>query len=113
LPRALPRLREKFPKLRLFLREDLTQRLIAALKAGRLDAALIALPFDMAGLDWAHVSDDELLAAIPSDNPLARSKSATPEQLERENLILLEDGHCLREHALSACRLNPPRTAPG
>src|SRR6201986_781570 len=54
-PRPLPLLRDRFPKLRLFLREDLTQRLIAALKAGQLDAALIALPFDLHGLNWAHV----------------------------------------------------------
>jgi len=113
LPGVLPLLRTRFPKLRLFLREDLTQRLIAQLKAGRLDAALIALPFDMAGLEWAHVKDDELLAAVPADHPLAKLKSATPEALERENLILLEDGHCLREHALSACRLNPPRFQAG
>ena len=113
LPGALPLLRQRFPKLRLFLREDLTQRLIAHLKAGRLDAALIALPFDMAGLEWAHVSDDELFAALPGDHPLAKLASTTPEELEAENLILLEDGHCLREHALSACRLNPPRMASG
>ena len=113
LPGALPLLRQRFPKLRLFLREDLTQRLIAQLKAGRLDAALIALPFDMAGLEWAHVSDDELLAAVPADHPLAQVAKATPEALEQENLILLEDGHCLREHALSACRLNPPRMVTG
>jgi len=113
LPGALPLLRQRFPKLRLFLREDLTQRLIAQLKAGRLDAALIALPFDMGGLEWAHVADDELLAALPADHPLARFASASPEAMERENLILLEDGHCLREHALSACRLNPPKTANG
>ncbi|HYG28133.1 MAG TPA: LysR substrate-binding domain-containing protein, partial [Caulobacteraceae bacterium] len=113
LPGALPLLRQRFPKLRLFLREDLTQRLIAQLKAGRLDAALIALPFDMSGLEWAHVADDELLAAMPADHPLARLKAASPEQLERENLILLEDGHCLREHALSACKLNPPRLGGG
>ena len=113
LPAALPLLRARFPKLRLFLREDLTQRLIGELKAGRLDAALIALPYDMAGLQWAHVADDELLAALPADHPLARLASTTPEALERENLILLEDGHCLREHALSACRLNPPRASTG
>ena len=113
LPAALPLLRTRFPKLRLFLREDLTQRLIGELKAGRLDAALIALPYDMAGLQWAHVADDELLAALPADHPLARLASTTPEALERENLILLEDGHCLREHALSACRLNPPRSSTG
>ena len=111
LPRALPALRERFPKLRLFLREDLTQRLIAALKAGQLDAALIALPYDMAGLNWAHVSDDELLAAMPADHPLAKLKSTDPAAFEDEDLILLEDGHCLREHALAACGLKPPRTA--
>ncbi len=113
LPGALPLLRDRFPRLRLFLREDLTQRLIAELKAGRLDAALIALPYDMSGLEWAHVADDELLAALPANHPLAKLKSASPEQMEQENLILLEDGHCLREHALSACRLNPPRMGAG
>jgi LysR family hydrogen peroxide-inducible transcriptional activator len=112
LPIALPLLRDRFPLLRLYLREDLTHRLIAALKAGQLDAALIALPYDMHGLDWAHVSDDELLAAVPADHPLAAQESATPEALEREGLILLEDGHCLREHALAACGLKPPKTAP-
>lgn len=109
LPRVLPRLRERYPKLRLFLREDQTHRLIAALKAGRLDAALIALPYDMAGLDWAHVSDDELLAAAPANHPLAKEVEIRPSALETGELILLEDGHCLRDHALAACGLQPPR----
>ncbi len=113
LPRVLPLLRTRFPKLRLFLREDLTQRLIASLKAGQLDAALIALPFDMHGLNWAHVADDELLAAMPAGHPLARLKSTDPAALEDEDLILLEDGHCLRDHALAACGLKPPKTAAG
>lgn len=113
LPRGLAVLRQRFPKLKLYLREDLTQRLIAALKAGQLDAALIALPYDMAGLDWAHVAEDELLAALPVDHPLAREPVARPEALEKEGLILLEDGHCLREHALAACGLKPPKAAPG
>jgi len=73
LPKALPALRKRFPELRLFLREDLTQRLLNNLKAGQLDAALIALPFDTTGLAWAHVSDDELLAAAPQDHPWAKS----------------------------------------
>ena len=111
LPRALPLLRESFPKLRLFLREDLTHRLIASLKAGQLDAALIALPYDMTGLNCAHVGEDELLAAMPSGHPLALQPSASPEDLEREGLILLEDGHCLREHALAACGLKPPKAS--
>jgi LysR family hydrogen peroxide-inducible transcriptional activator len=109
LPKALPLLRARFPKLRLYLREDLTHRLIALLKAGQLDAALIALPYDMAGLAHAHVSNDELLAALPSTHPLAHEVEAPPSALETDDLILLEDGHCLRDHALAACGLRPPR----
>lgn len=109
LPQALPVLRQRFPKLRLFLREDLTQRLVGLLRAGQLDAALIALPYDMTGLDWAHVSDDELMAAAPADHPLAQRAQIEPSAMETSELILLEDGHCLRDHALAACGLRPPR----
>jgi len=109
LPKALPVLRDRFPKLKLFLREDLTQRLIAGLKTGALDAALIALPYDMTGLDWAHVEDDELLAAAPANHPMAAQTRVDPESLRGDDMILLEDGHCLREHALAACGLEPPR----
>jgi LysR family hydrogen peroxide-inducible transcriptional activator len=109
LPRALPLLRDRFPKLRLFLREDLTQRLIASLKAGVLDAALIALPYDMSGLDWAHVEDDELLAAAPANHPMTALTRVDPDSLSGDDLILLEDGHCLRDHALAACGLEPPK----
>ncbi len=109
LPRALPALRRRFPTLRLFLREDLTSKLIASLKAGALDAALIALPHDVAGLDVAHVGHDELLAATPANHPLLAGERIDPAALEDEGLILLEDGHCLREHALAACALDAPR----
>ena len=109
LPRALPALRVRFPKLRLYLREDLTGRLIALLKTGALDAALIALPYDTAGLDVTPVEEDELLAAFPANHPLSTRARVPPEMLEDEDLILLEDGHCLREHALAACGLAPPR----
>jgi LysR family hydrogen peroxide-inducible transcriptional activator len=113
LPRALPLLRERFPKLRLFLREDLTHRLIASLRAGQLDAALIALPYDLTGLQYAHVADDELLAAMPANDPLAAEERVAPEDMEKGGLILLEDGHCLREHALAACGLRPPKASAG
>ena len=105
LPRALPALRSRFPKLKLYLREDLTGKLVASLKAGALDAALIALPYDMTGLDHAHVEDDELLAAFPANHRLLAQTKVTPEALEVDGLILLEDGHCLRDHALAACGL--------
>jgi LysR family hydrogen peroxide-inducible transcriptional activator len=110
LPSALPALRRRHPKLRLFLREDLTGRLIALLKSGALDAALIALPYDVAGLDWAEVGEDDLLAAFPANHPLSAETAVAPEQLEAEDLILLEDGHCLREHALAACGLPDARS---
>jgi LysR family hydrogen peroxide-inducible transcriptional activator len=109
LPRALPLLRERFPKLKLFLREDLTQRLIEALKAGTLDAALIALPYDTTGLDNAPVADDELLAMTPANHPMNAQARITPAALQANGLILLEDGHCLRDQALSVCGLNAPR----
>lgn len=111
LPKALPLLRREFPKLRLFLREDLTGRLVGDLRSGSLDAALIALPYDMTGLKWAHVSDDELLAAAPANHRIAASAKVTAKELEGDELILLEDGHCLRDHILAACGLNPPKTS--
>ncbi|HEX4860814.1 MAG TPA: hydrogen peroxide-inducible genes activator [Rhizomicrobium sp.] len=109
LPAALPRLRKAYPKLRLFLREDQTHRLLAEVRSGGLDAALVALPYDTQGLEWAHVIDDELVAALPADHPLCKAERVAPGRLEREALILLEDGHCLRDHALMACGLTAPR----
>ena len=110
LPAALPVLRTRFPRLRLFLREDMTGRLIADLKAGLLDVTLIALPYDAAGLEWAHVGDDELMAAFPAGHALAAATTVSAGNLESETLILLEDGHCLRDHALSACGLGPQKS---
>ena len=103
LPKALLKLREEFPNLRLFLREDQTARLIASLKAGALDAAVIALPYDLSGLDHAFICQDAILAATPVGHPLAQQARISPESLKNEELILLEDGHCLRDHALAAC----------
>lgn len=109
LPIALPRVKARHPKLRLFLREDLTPRLVAALKTGALDAAVIALPYDLAGLDAAPVGQDEIFAALPAEHPLAGKREIGPNDIQKDELILLEDGHCLREHALAACSLDGPR----
>ena len=109
LPRSLPELKTRYPQLKLYLREDLTPRLIAALKSGALDAAVIALPYDVSGLDYARVGDDEILAAAPLDHPLAKATRIEAGALKPDDLILLEDGHCLRDHALSACRLDAPK----
>ena len=109
LPRALPELRRLYPELKLLLREDLTARLVAALKGGALDAALIALPYDTAGLEHARVGDDPLLAAFPANHPLTAEPRVAAERLRDQELILLEDGHCLRDHALAGCGLDSPR----
>lgn len=109
LPRALPRVKERHPKLKLFLREDLTPRLVAALKNGVLDAAVIALPYDLTGLDTAAVGEDEIYAALPSGHPLAAKPQIRPNDIRKDELILLEDGHCLREHALAACAIDGPK----
>lgn len=105
LPRVLPLLKKKFPKLRLQLREDLTGRLVDALRMRALDAALIALPYEAHGVATAPIADDEFLFLCPEDHPLAKRNDLTPDLLKNEDVLLLEDGHCLRDHALAACRL--------
>ena len=109
LPARLPGLTSDHPKLRLFLREDLTPRLVAALKAGTLDAAVIALPYDLAGLETATIGSDEILAAAPAGHRLAAEGALVPGALRADDLILLEDGHCLRDQALAAFDIEAPR----
>lgn len=109
LPAKLPALARAHPRLKLFLREDLTGRLVAALKAGTLDAAVIALPYEAAGLDHAPIGSDEILAAAPAGHRLAGEGALVPGALRADDLILLEDGHCLRDQALAAFDIETPR----
>ena len=109
LPATLPNLKARHPALRLFLREDLTPRLIAGLKAGQLDAAVIALPYDAAGIDHVRIGDDEILAAAPAGHPVASAARLEAGDLKASDLILLEDGHCLRDQALAAFDIEAPR----
>ena len=109
LPATLPGLKAAYPALRLFIREDLTPRLIAGLKAGQLDAAVIALPYSSSGVDHARIGDDEILAAAPSGHALAGTGPIAPGSLKAEDLILLEDGHCLRDQALAAFDIEAPK----
>lgn len=103
LPPTLRLLRERFPQLRLTLREDLTTHLIARLEDGQLDFALIALPFPTDALIVDDLFDDPLwLVGCPGDEDLERDPlTVTPTLAER--LLLLEEGHCLRDHTLQAC----------
>jgi len=103
LPRALPPLRSRYPNLRLLLREDLTARLLEQLRAGDLDAALIALPYDTGELKVRKLFRDDFRMVVRRDHPLAALKSVPVERIDGEQVILLEEGHCLREHAIEAC----------
>ena len=109
LPQTLPRLQTAHPALKLFIREDLTPRLVADLKSGRLDAAVIALPYAATGLDHARIGDDEILAVAPEGHSLASGPPLGPDAFAGQDLILLEDGHCLRDQALAAFNLDAPR----
>jgi LysR family hydrogen peroxide-inducible transcriptional activator len=103
LPRLMPALRAQFPKLLLFLREDTTQNLVAGLAAGRVDVVLLALPCACAGAETLPVIADGFVAALPPGHALARRSSVAISALAAETLLLLEDGHCLRDQALQAC----------
>lgn len=105
LPGAMPRIERRFPELKLFLREDLTANLVELLRADHLDMAVLALPVETEGLDCAVFAQDPFVFACRHDHPLAARAAIETEELRDEPLLLLEDGHCLRDHALSACRL--------
>jgi LysR family hydrogen peroxide-inducible transcriptional activator len=105
LPRILPGLREAWPKLKLYLREDQTDPLLEQFHAGRLDAVLLALPYDCGSAEIAELFDDRFSLALRRDHPLALTKRVTPPAIAAETLLLLQAGHCLRDHALSACRV--------
>jgi LysR family hydrogen peroxide-inducible transcriptional activator len=103
LPRLMPALRDAFPKLRLYLLEDLTERLIERLSAGSLDAVVLALPCACAGAETMAVVRDAFLVALPPGHHLGSRDSVPVAALATERMLLLEEGHCLREHALQAC----------
>ena len=102
LPRALPPVRAKFPRLRPALREDQTARVMRQLDEGALDCAIVALP--VAGdVTAATLYREEFVLAVPRDSPLASRKRARETDLDGETVLLLEDGPCLRDQALSVC----------
>ena len=105
LPHVIPTLRKKFPKLTLQLAEEKTDEILTMLHRGTLDAALLALPIDDNGLRVAVLFEEPFVLAVPEGHPLARKSSVTTEDLRGSELLLLDDGHCMREHALEVCAL--------
>ncbi|SNX29448.1 LysR family transcriptional regulator, hydrogen peroxide-inducible genes activator [Polynucleobacter meluiroseus] len=113
LPNVLPDIRERFPDLQIALREDLTANLLARLAEHQLDFALIALPFETEGLLVSELFNDEFCLVAREGDPALKSKEIQLPAKLAERLLLLEEGHCLREHTMQACRQSDFRKADG
>ena len=105
LPPLLPVLRERHTDLELHLRETRTDQLLAELADGKLDVLVLALPVEAADIETLALFEDPFLLAVPSAHNLSGKVRATPELLANDRLLLLEEGHCLREQALAYCHL--------
>lgn len=102
LPAMLPRLRTEWPNLKLYLREETSQSACEALHRGQLDCVLLALPYGCGDVDSAPLFDDRLFVAFPAGEAPAGAM-VDVDAIDEERMLLLEDGHCLKDHALSAC----------
>ena len=105
LPQLLPLIRATYPDLDLHLRETQTQKLLDELVDGQLDVVLLALPVEHADIETAALFEDRFLLALPASRKIASRVRATPDLLRNDRLLLLEEGHCLRDQALAFCDL--------
>jgi LysR family hydrogen peroxide-inducible transcriptional activator len=101
----LPLLREGYPALGLHIRETQTQALIDELVSGGLDLLLLALPAEHGGIETLPLFEDRFMLALPPDRPMKGAVKATPDLVKNDRLLLLEEGHCLRDQALAFCKL--------
>ncbi len=109
LPRVLPLLREAAPRLKIYLREEQTAPLLERLERGEIDAAILALPVALGNVETDDLALDRFFVVCSPAHRLARMPAASPHDMATEDLLLLEDGHCLRDHALAACALEGAR----
>ncbi len=106
LPHVVPLLRERFPRLELLLTEEKTEHVLRMLREGALDAGIVALPVHEDSLHSEFLFEEPFVLAVPDHHPLATHKTKLKlADLENEHLLLLEDGHCLRDQALEVCQL--------
>jgi len=103
LPGVVSTVRRLYPRARLLLREERTDRLLIALGQGTIDLGLLAAPVDRHDLDVVELAEDPFLLALPADHPLADGGQLDPAALADMPMLLLEDGHCLRSQAIDAC----------
>ena len=103
LPLVARKLRKQLPRLKLMLYEYQTQPLLEKLRAGDIELGILALPVPLDGLEARPLYDEDFTLAVPSNSPLAKSSNVKIDDLTGETLLLLEDGHCLRDQALDVC----------
>ena len=111
LPQVMPQLRRRLPKLQLMLYEYQTAPLLEHLRAGDIDLGILALGVDTEGLETRALADEPFTVAMPSSHALAKKLTVRAEDLASETLLLLEDGHCLRDQALDVCSRIPVHEA--
>ncbi len=109
LPRVLPPLRKAYPELKLFLHEDMTERLHEQLLEGELDVVLLALPYELSGVETLDLFDDKFRLAARAGTALVDPHHYRFNRLNEGSVLLLREGHCLREHAIDACRIRDTR----
>jgi LysR family hydrogen peroxide-inducible transcriptional activator len=105
LPAALPKLRRNYPRLELYLHEDQSQRIYERLMEGELDVLLLALPYEMRGVDIMPLFKDRFALAYRHGSRRVDPGNYRFSRLDADSILLLEDGHCLRDHALAACKI--------
>jgi LysR family hydrogen peroxide-inducible transcriptional activator len=108
LPSLLAHLGTALPKLKLYVREAPTDALLDKLAGGELDILLAATPYDLRDVEAMQIAKDPIVVAMPRNHALARHKVVSRDHLAGEQLLLIEDGHCLRSHSLQACRIVDP-----
>jgi len=113
LPIVLPKLRRKHPRLQLYLAEGQTDRIYRQLMAGELDVILLALPWEMRGVETEELYRDGFCLAYRDGTERVDPENYRINRLDADSVLLLEDGHCLRDHALAACKIrNSQKVAP-
>ena len=109
LPKSLPNIRRQLPQIELLLIEEQSDRLVKKLNQGEIDLAILAFPFDIGRLEHSIFASESFWVAMPKDHPLTATTSVNASELPIDDLLLLTEGHCLREHALTACNLPTTR----
>jgi LysR family hydrogen peroxide-inducible transcriptional activator len=105
LPHVVPSIRKRYPKLRLQLAEEKTEDILRMLRQGQLDAGVLALPVGGEGTEMEILFEEPFVLALPANHPLVEREDVTMHALRGAELLLLEEGHCLRDHALEVCAL--------